>query len=319
MDFSKKNIWVLTDGSEGMISQVIGLAQQFSNNILSIETKLLFPWSKLQPGMLPIFSWIFLNNLNLSAPPDMVVSCGRKSVYLSIYLKKKFKNIITIHIQNPKINFQNFNFIIAPQHDCIKGCNVISSVGALHRFTKNIIEEELDSSFNIPKKKLISVIIGGNNHHYKFSVKEIDELSIKIQNIKKSNPNYNFLILSSRRTTREMKEVLKVNLKDIAIMCNENEKNPYTFALKNSDFFIITSDSTSMISECAFTGHPIFIFHLPFKRQSKRMEKFHEKFQQLNITKKLDNKNDLIPWSYNSLNESKRIASIVKERIIKEN
>ena len=98
-----------------------------------------------------------------------------------------------------------------------------------------------------------------------------------------------------------------------------DEKNPYTFALKNSEFFIVTSDSTSMISECAITGNPIFIFHLPFKRQSKRIEKFHEKFQKLHITKKLDNNNNLIPWTYNSLNESKRIASIVKERIIKEN
>ena len=302
-----------------MISQVMGLAQQFSANIFPIRTKLLFPWSKLQPGFLPIFSWIFLNNLNLSFPPDIIVSCGRKSVYLSIYLKKKFKNTITIHIQNPKINFQNFNFIIAPEHDHIKGNNVISSIGALHKFTKKTIEEQIDSSFNIPKKKLISVLIGGNNHHYKFSVKEINKLSLKIQNMKKAYPEYNFLILSSRRTTHEMKKIIKENLEKIAIIWKENEKNPYTFSLKNSDFFIVTSDSTSMISECAFTGHPIFIFHLPFKRQSKRMEKFHEKFQQLNITKKLDNKNDLIPWSYNSLNESKRIASIVKERIIKEN
>ena len=115
------------------------------------------------------------------------------------------------------------------------------------------------------------------------------------------------------------KNALKDKLKDIAIIWNENEKNPYTFALKNSEFFIVTSDSTSMISECAITGNPIFIFHLPFKRQSKRIEKFHEKFQKLNITKKLTDKDDLIPWTYDSLNESKRIASIVKERIIKEN
>ena len=108
MDFSKKNIWVLTDGSQGMISQVIGLAQQFTANILAIETKLLFPWSKVQPGILPIFSWVFLNNLNHYSPPYMVISCGRKSVYLAVYLKKKYKDIITIHIQNPKINFQSF-------------------------------------------------------------------------------------------------------------------------------------------------------------------------------------------------------------------
>ena len=155
-----------------------------------------------------------------------MISCGRKSVYLSIYLKKKFKNIITIHIQNPKINFQNFNFIIAPQHDYIKGNNVISSVGALHKFTKSIIEKEIDSSFNISKQNLISVIIGGDNQHYKFSIKEINELSLKIKKIKKLNPDYNFLIISSRRTTLEMKKVLKDNLKNIAIIWKENGTKP---------------------------------------------------------------------------------------------
>ena len=59
MNFSNKNIWILTDGSQGMISQARGLAQQFSSNILEIKTDLVFPWSKLQPGYLPVYKWIF--------------------------------------------------------------------------------------------------------------------------------------------------------------------------------------------------------------------------------------------------------------------
>ena len=86
MDFSKKNILVLTDGSEGMISQVMGLAKQISLNINSIETSIFFPWNKLQPGFLPVFKWIFKNNLKIPVVPDIIISCGRKSVYLSIYL-----------------------------------------------------------------------------------------------------------------------------------------------------------------------------------------------------------------------------------------
>ena len=84
MDFSKKNILVLTDGSEGMISQVTGLAQEFTNNITSIQTNLLFPWSKLQPGILPIFSWIFLNNINLKYKPDIIVQSVPGSLNLRI-------------------------------------------------------------------------------------------------------------------------------------------------------------------------------------------------------------------------------------------
>ena len=87
--------------------------------------------------------------------------------------------------------------------------------------------------------------------------------------------------------------------------------------LKYSDFFIVTSDSTSMISECAFTGKPIYVFNLPFKRKSMRLERFHREFNNLNITKSINSKFHLKKWNYKTLDESKRIASILKERIIK--
>mgnify|MGYP006094140503 CR=1 FL=1 len=319
MDFSKKNILILTDGSQGMISQVEGLAKNFNLNFQSIKTKLIFPWTKLQPGILPIFSWIFLNEININPKPDIVISCGRKSVYLSIYLKNKYKKIINIHIQDPKINFNNFNYIIAPKHDNINGSNVIESIGALHKFNENEFTKVIDSEFKIPKSNLVSIIIGGSNNHYNFTTKEAATLITKIKKIIKFNPKKNFLVLTSRRTTKKMIILLKNELSNLALICHEKAKNPYTFALKNSDFFIITSDSTSMISECAFTGKSIYIFHLPFKRKSKRIENFHNQFKKLNITKELNDKNDLISWTYKTLNESERIASIIKERIIKEN
>ncbi|MDC0226700.1 mitochondrial fission ELM1 family protein [Alphaproteobacteria bacterium] len=319
MDFLNKNILVLTDGSEGMISQVIGLAQELEGNVKSIKTRLIFPWSNLQPGILPIFSWIFKNKIKNIAKPDIIISCGRQSVYLSIFLKRKYKNIINIHIQNPKVNFLKFNYIIAPIHDKVEGENVINSIGALHKFNENFFKEINEKNFDIPKKDLISVIIGGKNNHYKFSLKEANKLIAIIKNIKKLNPNYNFLIIFSRRTSLDIKLAFINNLNKIAIIYDENKTNCYGYALKYSNFFFVTSDSTSMISECAFTKKPIYVFHLLFKRKSKRFIRFHNQFHKLNITKKLEMESDLITWDYQQLNESKRIASILKKRIIKEN
>ena len=318
MDFSKKNILVLTDGSEGMISQVMGLAKQISLNINSIKTSIFFPWNKLQPGILPIFKWIFKNNLNIPIVPDIIISCGRKSVYLSIYLKRKYKKTITIHIQDPKVNFKNFNYIIAPEHDKIIGNNIINSIGALHQFNYDVLNNVSEKKFSIPKKNLLSVIIGGSNNHYNFSLKEVDSLIVNIKKIKKINKKYNILIIFSRRTTNETKVLIKQKLNNEVILLNTNQENPYTFSLKYSDYFIITSDSTSMISECSFTGKPIYVFHLPFKRRSKRIERFHKRFLELNITKDLNLINGLSSWTYSHLNESKRISGIIKERIIKE-
>ena len=92
--------------------------------------------------------------------------------------------------------------------------------------------------------------------------------------------------------------------------------NPYEYALYNSKFFIITSDSTSMISEASISGMPIYIYQLPFKRKSIRFERFHDEFKSLNITRDLASTNTLEKWSYNNLDESKRIAGIIKERIL---
>ena len=49
-------------------------------------------------------------------------------------LKKNFKKIINIHIQNPKISSKNFSFIVAPNHDNYIGKIIINSIGALHNF-----------------------------------------------------------------------------------------------------------------------------------------------------------------------------------------
>jgi hypothetical protein len=318
LDFSKKNIWIVTDGSQGMLSQVKGLAQQLSNKIFDIKIELIFPWSMLQPGFLPAYRWIFKNKIDFNNKPNIVISCGRKSIYFSLYLKKLFmKKIITIHIQNPKIDLSKFDFIISPNHDKIDGSNVIKSVGAIHQFTKKMIESKKDSYTFIPKDNLISFIIGGNNRHYKFTKKSILDLTNKIKNLKKKYSKFYFLIISSRRTNLDMIKFMKEKLDKIAYIWNGVDKNPYSFALNNSKFFVVTSDSTSMISECAFTGKPVFVFHLPFKRISKRIESFHHEFENLNITKKFSDHIDLNPWQYETLDEAKRISGIIKERIIK--
>ena len=311
-------IWTLTDGSQGMISQVMGLAKEFGNDIFQIKTDLHFPWAFLQPGILPTYEWIFKNQIPSLNKPQIIISCGRKSVYLSIFLKKKYKDIINIHIQNPKISFNNFNYIIAPNHDNIEVKNVINSVGALHKFSNEIISNT-ENIENINTKNLVTCIIGGQNQHYYFNINEAEDLCSKLKNLKQNNPNINLLVLTSRRTADSIKKILKKNLSSISKIWLGKGQNPYEFALKYSTHFIVTSDSTSMISESAITGMPIYIYNLPFKRVSKRFERFHDEFKNLNITRDFSDEIMLSKWEYIPLNESKRISGIIKERIIEDN
>ena len=310
MKSKKIKIWAVTDGSQGMVSQVIGLSKQLSNNIKQIKTDLIFPWNNLQPGILPIYEWIFKNKIPSNEKPDIIVSCGRKSVYFSLFCKKKFNKIVNIHIQNPKISVKNFNYIISPNHDNFYGDNVLNSIGALHHFSKNNI--------NI-NSKLLTCIIGGDNQHYHFGNKEANKLCNKLLELKKNNNSLELQIITSRRTSNLVKNTISEKLNKIANIWNGEGENPYEESIQISSFFIVTSDSTSMISEAAVSGKPIYIFHLPFKRKSMRISSFHDEFKKLGITRDIDKVNQLVNWEYNLLNESERIGSIIKKRIIKDN
>jgi len=310
LNLEKIKIWAVTDGSKGMISQVLGLSNQISKNITEIKAELVFPWNKIQPGFLPVYKWIFKNKFPKDSEPNILISCGRKSVYFSLYCKKVFKNLINIHIQNPKISSKNFNFVISPNHDNLNGDNIINSIGALHHLNKN--NESADQN-------LVTCIIGGDNQHYHFDKNEAYKLCNKLIEIKNNQKKIELNIVTSRRTSNTVKKILIEKLKNIAKIWTGEGENPYIESIQKSSFFIVTSDSTSMISEAAISGKPIYVYHLTFKRKSKRIENFHREFSELGITKDIINFNHLSNWTYNPLNESERIAIIIKKKIIKEN
>ena len=97
---------------------------------------------------------------------DVIISCGRKSVIPSIYLKNTAnKKVFNIHIQDPKVNLNHFDFIVAPEHDAIEGENVISTKGAIHYLTlKDEINENkdyLNSFIKKDERKIWALIMGG--------------------------------------------------------------------------------------------------------------------------------------------------------------
>ena len=144
--------------------------------------------------------------IRLIAQFDIVISCGRKSVIPSIYLKKKFKNkIINIHIQEPKVSLNNFDFVVSPEHDGLKGKNVLQSKGAVHYLTNNELDENEDYLKDKidSQKKIVVFIIGGPTKHYKYELKILYEIFKKIENNFIKN-NYQLIVIPSMRTPQRI-------------------------------------------------------------------------------------------------------------------
>ena len=80
---------LLTEGMHGMISQVEGLAKAMDLDFIHEKIELNNFWKLIPPKITPIRSFVFKNNIDEKF--NIIISCGRKSVIPSIYLKKKFK------------------------------------------------------------------------------------------------------------------------------------------------------------------------------------------------------------------------------------
>ena len=307
---SKLKGLLLTEGLHGMISQVEGLAKALDLEYFHEKIELNNFWKLIPPSLTPVKKYVFKNNIEKEF--DIIISCGRKSVVPSIYLKKNSnKNIINIHIQNPKVSFNNFNYIIAPEHDGISGKNVISSKGALHYLTIEELENSKDylqNKINL-KKDVLTLILGGPTKYYNYSNQNIKSIFSKIKNLTEKN-NLHLIVIPSNRTPLETVSLAKSELIKDTTIIETVDKKAYLSALNLARYIVVTCDSSSMISEAALTGKPIYVAMIETSRNDKRFQDFRDLFENMKILRKLDDK--LETWSYEKLNEANRVAKLIK-------
>ena len=309
---SKLKGLLLSEGMHGMISQVEGLAKALDLEFIHEKIELNNFWKHIPPKITPVQNFVFKNRIEDKF--DIVISCGRKSVIPAIYLKKKFgKKIMNIHIQDPKVSLDNFDFVVIPEHDGLNGKNVITSKGAIH-YLRN---EDLDQNINylksqINKDKIITLIVGGPNKYYDYKEKTIKEVFRKIsENF--INKGFQLIFIPSMRTPRRIIDLAKSYFDRNQIIITEIDKKAYLSSLKLSDYIVVTCDSTSMISESAITGKPIYVAQMPATKRNVRFIKFFELFRSLNIIKDLED--SVEEWNYEKLNETDRISRYIKEKI----
>ena len=303
---------LLTEGMHGMISQVEGLAKALDLDFIHEKIELNNFWELIPPKITPIQKFVFKNNFENKF--DIVISCGRKSVIPSIYLKQKFKNkIMNIHIQDPKVSLDNFDFIVAPEHDSLKGKNVLTTKGAIHYLrNRELSENENYLKPQINKEKLATLIVGGPNKYYDYNDKTIDEIFLKIKD-NFINNGYQLIFIPSMRTPQNVINKAVNYFGENQIIITNVDKKAYLSSLKLADHIVVTCDSTSMISEAAMTGKPIYVAQMPAIKKNNRFKIFFELFKSLNIIKDLENSVD--EWSYEKLNETDKISSYIKEQL----
>ena len=299
----------------GMISQVEGLAKALDIDFTHHTVELNNFWKLIPPKLTPISQRVYkkINQTEF----DLIISCGRKSVIPSIHLKKNSKKkILNIHIQDPKVNFSHFDFIVAPEHDFIRGQNVINTKGAIHYLTDGEIiknKDYLSSFIKKDQRKICSLILGGPTKYYEYSSENLKNIFSNLNNFLKKN-DFQLIVIPSMRTPKNSINFAKDYFGKNHTIIDNVDKKAYLSALSISESIVVTCDSSSMISEAALTGKPIYVANILPKKNDRRLQEFRNLFRKLNIIRNLGELEE--NWSYQKLDETNRVAKIIKQKLI---
>jgi mitochondrial fission protein ELM1 len=299
-------LWIVTEGLAGTENQCLGVAEALGVEAEVKRISLTQPWKLLSPYLGFECHASFAPRL-FPPWPDILVTSGRKAIAVSRYIKRQSQGkTFTVHIQDPRVNPQQFDIVAVPQHDPSRGDNVIVTVATPNRIRAKKLEvakqEFLNLFENIPSPR-IAVLIGGSTKSHVMTVDETEKIITQLK------PLSNLMITPSRRTGEENIRLLKENLSG-HYFWDGLSANPYMGMLAWADIILVTSDSTSMISEAASTGKPVYT--LPMKGLSKRQNQLVENLKKYGAVREFDGKLEV--WTYEALADSQKIAAVIRQK-----
>ncbi|HEX6959738.1 MAG TPA: mitochondrial fission ELM1 family protein [Ferrovibrio sp.] len=318
-----KTIWAVSQkGAVGMLNQALGLAEAlFAGGgfglpqSFEVEYRWPYTWAPMHPAFASLKALKPGSAALLQEPwPDVLITCGRKSALLALAIKRASRGRTTIiHIQDPKAAPKYWDLLIVPEHDRVRGDNVIVSHAALHRVTRLKLEsgaEAIRQEYARLPNPRVAVLIGGNNRYFALDEEWMRDFVSQLRHMAERS-GCGFLVTASRRTGEAEMNVLRGGLASLpAALWDGKGPNPYFGFLGLADAIIVTCDSVSMISEACSTGKPVMVVRLPGR--SKRFEQFFDSLLKRGLIQWFDGR--LMQWKSGRLDDMDHIAAEVRQR-----
>ena len=308
--------WGIADGAAGHGSQIRGLCSSLTERFETFDCRLRLPWRAL-PSPLVVRSPLSFQSWGLNRPdlPHVVISCGRQAATASIVLRHFRPVDYAIHLQHPQASLQHFDLIVVPEHDSVKGNNVISSKGALHPLSPAILKETAAEGPVAGLEKLgstfVAVLLGGPNRCFPFNEADVEGLLGRLKRVRAEG--HRLAVLPSRRTPDHAIAAFRQAFGESEFVWDGISENPYRSALALASHVVVTGDSVSMISEATATGRPVYVEFLSARRSPAKFLRFHESFLNHGLIRPFVGRTE--EWSYPPLFEADRVSQLVRDRI----
>ncbi|HEX5317525.1 MAG TPA: mitochondrial fission ELM1 family protein [Stellaceae bacterium] len=305
-------LWVLHDGKAGMASQSLGLAEatgfDFVEKVLDIGP----PWAWLPPRLWPAP----LAAAKLAPPwPDLVIACGRNAAAPALAIRRASGGKCrAVQIQDPRIGRGEFDLMVVPAHDRLRGERVEVSLGAIHRVTaeKLAAERARFPRFETLPHPVVTVLIGGSNRAYRLDPARLGTIADSIAGAVR-DAGGSVLATASRRTGPEGLALLRARFGRLPGEVWDNTgDNPYYAYLAYADHLLVTADSVSMVSEAAATGKPVQVIGID--GGDGKFARFHAAMREAGITRPFAGA--LECWSYSPPDDTARAGAAVRALVL---
>ncbi|MCC2112947.1 MAG: mitochondrial fission ELM1 family protein [Hyphomicrobiales bacterium] len=279
-----RTAWVLSDGKAGDEMQCLGIAEALG---LTPEIRRVaprrpwvwaMPWGQIDPAEAPSRP-----ESPIRSPfPDLVIASGRRTVAYLRAIKRASKGAcFTVYLKDPRCGTTAADLIWVPEHDRLRGENVIVTKTSPHRVSADLLNEARraprDEIAALPRPR-IAVLVGGNSRRVKFRDADTEHLLACVASVTGDGP-HGLMVTTSRRTPERLAIALRKALQNDAVFWwDGGGENPYIQMLAHADRIVVTGDSVNMVDEALACGCPVSVF-LPStadRRVRYRLERFAE-------------------------------------------
>lgn len=304
-------VWVISEGLTGTENQCLGVAESLGVQAEVKRIKLSQPWAALSPWLGFECGATFCPQM---APPwpDLLIASGRKSIAASKYIKKMSGGrTFTVQIQDPRISPKHFDLVAVPQHDPTRGENVIVTTATPNRITAEKLEQaknEFAPLFSTLPSPRIAVLVGGSTKNHKLQEQDLEKL---VDTLATLSGQASLMVTTSRRTGEYGTRLIQEKLgKPDCYIWDGLSPNPYWGMLAWADYILATNDSTSMLSESASTGKPVY--NIPLVPLSGRQLQLVENLKTHGAVRDWHGTPE--DWSYPALNDAAYVAAQIRQK-----
>lgn len=309
-----EQIWAVSDGRAGNRRQALALAAALDRG--PVDERVLqprAPWRWAAPRRWPGAARAFGAGFADAAPPSLAIGCGRQAALATRLLRERGAR--AVQILDPRIDPSHWDLVVVPEHDGLRGANVVALLGSLNPVDDAWLAQariDFAALAELPQPRT-ALLLGGTSAHARFDRMAFEVLASRLE-AALARDGGSVLITASRRTPKELREALRHRYDETPGLVwrgPEDGENPYPGLLAWADRIVCSPDSVNMISEACATAAPVFVFDPA--RVGGRPRRFVDALLRRGRIRAMDA--ELAAFDADPLRETARVAAEIRARL----